>query len=147
MRQPQLSGRRPLVFSPYIPLRPLFLLSGLRGLATAGAKPVGRRRVYRGGSLPGWASASVGTMSQGFRRATEGSVAKKEIPQKWIGDEVEVSIRTDVPEEATGKLKEVNGAGIVVAFTVKRDDKDYRRTVFYPWQTVNWIRPAEVEPL
>lgn len=74
-------------------------------------------------------------------------MAKKEIPQKWIGDEVEVSIRTDVPEDATGKLKEVNGAGIVVAFTVKRDDKDYRRTVFYPWQTVNWIRPAEVEPL
>ena len=86
-------------------------------------------------------------MPQGFRRTTEESVAKKEIPQKWIGDEVEVSIRTDIPEEAAGKLKEVNDVGIVVAFIVKRDDKDYRRTVVYPWQIVNWIRPAEVEPL
>jgi hypothetical protein len=32
-------------------------------------------------------------------------VAKKDIPQKWTGDEVEVSIRTDVPEESMGKLK------------------------------------------
>jgi hypothetical protein len=38
----------------------------------------------------------------------------------------------------------VNDAGIVVAFTVKKEDgKDYGRTVFYPWQIVNWIRPAE----
>jgi len=74
-------------------------------------------------------------------------VAKKEIPQKWIGDEVEVSIRTDDPELAMGKLKEVNDTGIVVVFTLKRDDKGYRRTVFYPWRIVNWIRPAEDEPL
>lgn len=45
-------------------------------------------------------------------------MAKKAIPQKWVGDEVEVSIRSDVPEESTGKLKEVNGGGIVVGFTV-----------------------------
>ena len=71
-------------------------------------------------------------------------MAKKDIPQKWTGDEVEVSIRTDVPEESTGKLKEVNDDGIVVAFTVKKEDgKDYGRTVFYPRQIVNWIRPAE----
>ena len=75
-------------------------------------------------------------------------MAKKDIPQKWTGDEVEVSIRTDVPEESTGKLKEVNDDGIVVAFTVKKEDgKDYGRTVFYPWQIVNWIRPAEDKPL
>jgi hypothetical protein len=43
-----------------------------------------------------------------IERATEESLAKKEIPQKWTGDEVEVSIRTDVPEESTGELKEVN---------------------------------------
>ena len=86
-------------------------------------------------------------MSQALRQAKEESVAKKEVPQKWTGDEVEVSIRTDVPELATGKLKEVNEAGIVVAFTVERDDRNYRRTVFYPWQIVNWIRPAEDEPL
>ena len=60
-------------------------------------------------------------------------MAKKDIPQKWTGDEVEVSIRTDVPEESTGKLREVNDAGIVVAFTVQKEDgKDYGRTVFYP---------------
>ena len=70
-------------------------------------------------------------------------MAKKEIPQKWTGDEVEVSIRTDVPEESTGELKEVNDAGIVVSFTVEKDGKDYGRTVFYPWPIVNWIRPAE----
>ena len=74
-------------------------------------------------------------------------MAKKEIPQKWVGDEVEVSIRSDDPEESTGKLKEVNDGGIVVAFTVERDGKDYRRNVFYPWQIVNWIRPAEDELL
>lgn len=74
-------------------------------------------------------------------------MAKKEIPQKWIGDEVEVSIRTDVPEESTGNLKEVNDTGIVIAGTVEKDGKDYRRTVFYPWQIVNWIRPAEDKPL
>jgi hypothetical protein len=74
-------------------------------------------------------------------------VAKKEIPQRWTGDEVEVSIRSDVPEESTGKLKEVNDGGIVLVFTLDRDGKDYRRTVFYPWQIVNWIRPAEDELL
>ena len=74
-------------------------------------------------------------------------MAKKEIPKKWIADEVEVSIRSDVPEESTGKLKEVNDGGIVVGFTVESDGKDYRRTVFYPWQIVNWIRPAEDELL
>jgi hypothetical protein len=74
-------------------------------------------------------------------------VAKKDIPQKWTGDEVEVSIRTDVPEESTGKLKEVNDAGIVVSLTVQKNGRDYGRTVFYPWQTVNWIRPAEDKPL
>ena len=41
-------------------------------------------------------------------------MANKDIPQKWTGEEVEVSIRTDVPEESTGKLKTVNDAGIVV---------------------------------
>jgi hypothetical protein len=46
-----------------------------------------------------------------------------------------------------GKLKEVNDAGIVVSFTVQKDGKDYGRTVFYPWQTVNWIRMAEDKPL
>jgi hypothetical protein len=74
-------------------------------------------------------------------------VAKKEIPQRWTGDEVEVSIRSDVPEESTGKLKEVNDGGIVLVFTLEREGKDYRRTVFYPWQIVNWIRPAEDELL
>ena len=74
-------------------------------------------------------------------------MAKKEIPQRWTGDEVEVSIRSDVPEESTGKLKEVNDGGIVLVFTLDRDGKDYRRTVFYPWQIVNWIRPAEDELL
>ena len=74
-------------------------------------------------------------------------MAKKEIPQKWTGDEVEVSIRTDVPEESTGELKEANDAGIVVSFTVEKDGKDYGRTVFYPWSIVNWIRPAEDKPL
>ena len=59
-------------------------------------------------------------------------MAKKDIPQKWTGDGVEVSIRTDVPEESTGKLKEVNDAGIVVSFTVQKDGKDYGCTVFYP---------------
>ena len=74
-------------------------------------------------------------------------MAKKDIPQRWTGDEVEVSIRTDVPEESTGKPKEVNDGGIVLVFTLERDGKDYRRTVFYPWQIVNWIRPAEDELL
>ena len=74
-------------------------------------------------------------------------MAKKEIPQRWTGDEVEVSIRSDVPEESTGKLKEVNDGGIVLVFTLEREGKDYRRTVFYPWQIVNWIRPAEDELL
>ena len=74
-------------------------------------------------------------------------MAKKEILQKWTGDEVEVSIRTDVPEESTGELKEVNDAGIVVSFTVQKDGKDYGRTVFYPWPIVNWIRPVEDKPL
>ena len=74
-------------------------------------------------------------------------MAKKEIPQRWTGDEVEVSIRSDVPEESTGKLKEVNDGGIVLVFTLERDGKDYRRTVFYPWQIVYWIRPAEDELL
>jgi hypothetical protein len=90
---------------------------------------------------------SVGTLSQGLKRATEESVAKKEIPQKWTGEEVEVSIRTDVPEESTGKLKEVNDGEIVVSFTVEKDGKEYGRTVFYPWQIVNWIRPAEDKSL
>jgi hypothetical protein len=76
-----------------------------------------------------------------------GEFGKKAIPQKWTGDEVEVSIRTDVPEESTGNLKEVNDGGIVVSFTVKKDDKEYGRTVFYPWHIVNWIRPAEDKPL
>ena len=53
-------------------------------------------------------------------------MAKKEIPQKWTGDEVEVSIRTDAPEESTGNLKEVNDAGIVVSFTVQKDGKGHR---------------------
>ncbi len=96
----------------------------------------------------GWQVRERGyTPFQGLRRAREESVAKKEIPQKWTGDDVVVSIRNDVPELGTGKLKEVNDAGIVVVFTVKKDDKDYRRTVFYPWQIVNWISPAEDEPL
>jgi hypothetical protein len=83
-----------------------------------------------------------------LERATEESLAKKEIPQKWTGDEVEVSIRTDVPEESMGKLKEVNDGGIVVSFTVQKEDgKEYGRTVFYPWPIVNWIRPAEDKPL
>ena len=86
-------------------------------------------------------------MTLRIERATEESLAKKEIPQKWTGDEVEVSIRTDVPEESTGKLKEVNDAGIVVSFPVKKDGKAYGRTVFCPWPIVNWIRPVEDKPL
>jgi hypothetical protein len=89
----------------------------------------------------------VGRLPPKLKRATEESVAKKEIPQKWTGDEVEVSIRTDVPEEGTGELKEVNDAGIVVSFTVEKDGKEYVRTVFYPWQIVNWIRLAEDKQL
>ena len=86
-------------------------------------------------------------MTLRIERATEESLAKKDIPQKWTGDEVEVSIRTDVPEESTGELKEVNDGGIVVSFTVEKDGKEYGRTVFYPWPIVNWIRPAEDKPL
>ena len=60
----------------------------------------------------GWQVRERGYIpSQGLRRAREESVAKKEIPQKWTGDDVVVSIRNDVPELGTGKLKEVNDAG------------------------------------
>ncbi len=41
----------------------------------------------------------------------------------------------------------MNDGGIVVSFTVEKDGKEYGRTVFYPWQIINWIRPAEDKPL